>query len=287
MTKNKRSNDSHATRLPNTDTVSLRLMSTKHFVSYANQHAWGTLCLFAICAFANLHLNYYWIFYVHTFPSLSPSCCFSRKKQSQSHTLTHSHSCQELARLWVHQGNSLPSWILIDQSSLILAFYLVFRKHKKKFHSLQLAWVQEHLEFRQRLWRISKHSKTRLQLMEHEAAMEDESQWCSELQDWYAVLILTSVSDSQQNSSFKWGKQTDTWSIMSLVFWLRKRLSFLVGKHSFRPQLDHEQRLFNQTEATLCLLFCVNPVDLYSSTLSSIQVRGRWIQLDLQCYHLL
>lgn len=54
---------------------------------------------------------------------------------------------------------------------------------KKKFHSLQLGKAQEHLEFRQRLWRISKHSKTRLQFMEHEAAIEDESRWCSELQD--------------------------------------------------------------------------------------------------------
>lgn len=38
--------------------------------------------------------------------------------------------------------------------------------------------------------------KTRLQLMQHEATMEDESQRCSELH----VPILTSVSDSKQNS---------------------------------------------------------------------------------------
>lgn len=58
---------------------------------------------------------------------------FRSQKQSQSHTLTHSHSCQELARFWAYQGNSLPSWILIDQSCLILAFYFFsFQEAQKK-----------------------------------------------------------------------------------------------------------------------------------------------------------
>lgn len=98
---------------------------------------------------------------------------------------------------------------------------------------------------------------------------------------WTSGLICSSHTDQHfwqaEELQLQMRKsETDMCSIMSLVFWLRNRLSFFICKYSFKPQLDHEQK---QTKATLCLLFCVNSLDLYHSTLISVQVCGSWINL--------
>lgn len=149
---------------------------------------------------------------------------FRSQKQSQSHTLTHSHSCQELARFWAYQGNSLPSWILIDQSCLILAFYFFsFQEAQKKKKSFTVC------SKRKSIWNSGSARGGSPNTPEHVfSSWSMKPRWRmspsgalnfrTDMPFSYWPAFLT----SEQKSGFKWEKETDTCGIMSRLFWIQK-----------------------------------------------------------------